>query len=456
MVAVAAVLIGQRTPWGHPQWWMLLAMAVAVGLCHSYPARIVIGRQVLTFALADAFIAVGLVVRPGTWLALAFIVGYLGARGSRLNMTKLTFNVATFGLAGVLAAAITTGLGGGIAPALAGVLAFFAVNYLLIMLAISVASARRFFVVVRESVILNLLHEGGNASLGLLAAWLFVQHEPAGLLGLVVPIGLLWWSYAQQAQRAAEARLFEELAHGQEKVLATSVDTSAQVIVTAAARTFGGAEVELLLRHPDGLIRYIGDENGLLDRSRVEPEAFGSSWVLQALGNRGVQTGTEQGRPYCSAVLGDADRPLAVLIARRPEGRTEFSRADAQLAAVLIAQAESWLSVADLTAQAHEVRGEVEAYRAVGRVLGDIGADTVPALVVLRESADRLSRLANRFAGPDPVKEIVEELHAVERAVASLLGAVVMAQPVHEAGAGAARVESAWTTTGRLESADVR
>jgi K+-sensing histidine kinase KdpD len=349
----------------------------------------------------------------------------------------------------VVAAAITTLLGGGIAAALAGVLAFFVVNYLMIMLAISVASARPFLEVVRESVLLNLLHEGGNASVGLLGAWLFVN-QPAGLLGLVVPIGLLWRSYAQQAQRAAEARLFEELAHGQEKVLATSVDTSAQVIVTAAARTFGGAEVELLLRHPDGLVRYLGDENGLVDRSRVEPEAFGAAWVLQALANRGVQTGIEQGQPYCSAVLGDVNRPLAVLIARRPRGRTEFTRADAQLAEVLAAQAQSWLSVADLTAQADEVRGEVELYRAAGRVLGDIGADTAPSLVVLRESADRLARLAKGFDGPDPVSEIVEELHAVERAVASLLGAVAMAQPNRQND----RPTSEWTTTGRLESAD--
>src|SRR5262249_56398599 len=143
-------------------------------------------------------------------------------------------------------------------------------------------------------------------------------------------------------------------------------------------------------------------------------------------------------------------RPLAVLIAWRPVRAARFTRADEQLARVLASQAESWLSVADLTAQADEARSEVEVYRAAGRVLGDMGAETAPALVVLRESSDRLARLANRFDGPDPVSQIVDELHAVERAVASLLGAIALAQPPESV----PRAESAWTTTGRLEPVD--
>jgi hypothetical protein len=86
----------------------------------------------------------------------------------------------------------------------------------------------------------------------------------------------------------------------------------------------------------------------------------------------------------------------------------------------------------------------------------------VPALAVLRESAHRLSRLATRFEGPDAVGEIVSELYSVERAVASLLGAIALASetgPVdHKAittggPAGPARPDAEWTTTGRLEDA---
>jgi hypothetical protein len=409
---------------------------------------------VLTFALADAFFAVGLVVRPGTWLAIALAGGFALARARRLTAEKLAFNIATFVLSGVIGVACTFAVGSGMAAAAVGVLAAFVSNYLLIALAISTASGRSIVHVLRESVYLNVLHESGNASVGLLGAWLAV-HAPFGLLGLVVPVGLLWWSYAQQAQRAAEARLFEELARGHEQVLGTSIDTSAQVVVTAAARIFGGAEVELLVRHPDGPVRYVGDEHGVTARVRVEPDVFGAPWVLSALSARGVNgvsSGIDDGRPYCSAVLGRTDRALAVLVARRAPKAATFTRADEQLAEVLVTQAESWLSMADLTMQASEARGEVEVYRAASRVLGDLGAETAPALVVLRESSDRLARLASRFDGPDPVSQIVDELHSVERAVASLLGAIALAQPAPEA----ARAESEWTTTGRLEPVDER
>ena len=90
-------------------------------------------------------------------------------------------------------------------------------------------------------------------------------------------------------------------------------------------------------------------------------------------------------------------------------------------------QAESWLSVAELAARRDEALGRAEAYGAANRVLGEVSQETVPALAVLRESAHRLSRLATRYDGPDAVDEIVAELYSVERAVASLLGAIALA-----------------------------
>jgi hypothetical protein len=82
----------------------------------------------------------------------------------------------------------------------------------------------------------------------------------------------------------------------------------------------------------------------------------------------------------------------------------------------------------------------------------------VPALAVLRESAHRLSRLATRFEGPDAVDEIVAELYSVERAVASLLGAIALASDTTGAtpalsSTGSAAPDPEWTTTGRLEDA---
>jgi hypothetical protein len=427
-------------------------LAISVGLSEKYSTRVIIGRQAITLSLTEAFLATALLLAPGAWMSVAIVVGYGAALMSRrVAWLKIVYNLSNFASSTAAAALVTVALGSGLFPALCGVLAFAIVNHLLVALAITLSSGRAYSVAVRDTDWLAFVTAGSNASVGLLGGWL-AYHEPVGLLGLVIPVGMLWWSYAQQAQRVAEARLFEELAHGHEQLLGASVDTSAQVVVTAAARMFGGAEVELLLRHPDGLIRYLGDEHGMTERHRADPHALGESWVLRALSAHGVNTGTEDQRPYCSVVMGDRDRPLAVLEARRPVRAPVFTRADEQLVRVLSTQAESWLSIADLTMQADEARGEVEVYRAANRVLGGLGTETTPALVVLRESSDRLARLASRFDGPDPVSEIVDELHSVERAVASLLGAIALAQPAPEA----ARADSEWTTTGRLEPVDER
>jgi hypothetical protein len=304
---------------------------------------------------------------------------------------------------------------------------------------------------------LGMIHFAGTASLGLLGAWLAVN-APAGLLGLIVPLGLLWWSYRQQTQRASEATLYAELARGQEQV-GGSADASAEVVVKAAAKLFGAAEVEMLVHHPDGLLRYVGDDTGVISRVRVDAEVMDAPWVLRALAARGVFTGQDGDRPYCSAVLGDPERPQAVLVAYRPAKAATYNRADTQLAEVLVRQAESWLSVAELAARRDEALGRAEAYGAANRVLGEVSQETVPALAVLRESAHRLSRLATRYDGPDAVDEIVAELYSVERAVASLLGAIALASDtvaspaLTSTGSAPVRTEAEWTTTGRLEDA---
>jgi hypothetical protein len=423
---------------------------------------VMVGRQGALLALGDAALAVALVFAPGAWIAVGAAAGHALAKGSRQPWPKLSFNLVLQFWTAAAAAVVTQLAGGGVSGACAGLVAFTVANHLTVAVPISATSGlpyRRVLVTVAP---VSLVQSAGNASVGLLAAWLAL-HAPLGLLGLVVPVGMLWWSYQQQARRAAEARLFEELARGQEKVAGGTVDASAQVVATAAARLFGGAEVELLLRHPDGPIRYVGDDDGVNARLRAEADAFDAPWVLRALAQRGVLTGHDGDRPYCSVVLGDRDHPLAVLIARRRPAASSFTRADAQLAEVLARQAESWLSVAELAAQ-HEIAvGRAEAYGAASRVLGDLGEETVPALAVLRESTMRLSRLASSFDGPDAVSEIVAELHAVERAVASLLGAIALAsdpRPAYVNGQrpaarseGAARRTTEWTTTGRLEDA---
>ena len=463
--ACLAVSVGTciSVGWRYPSWYALPLLVVAVGLSEFAPVRVIVGRQTLFYTLTDACLAIALFFRPGAWIVAGLTIGLLASNARRRSpWIKLGYNLANLACAGALAVLTALTLGSGVFAVAVALVVYTVANHIITAVAVSTSSGQRYSRLLADTVGFGVIQNIGTASLGLLAAWL-ISHAALGLLGLVVPLGLLWWSYDQQARQATEARLFEELARGQEEVAGKSVDASAQVVVTAAARSFGGAEVEMLLRHPDGPIRYVGDEHGIQSRVRVETDAFGTPPMLRAMAARGVLTGIEAERPFCSALLGDRERPLAILIARRPGRAGPFTRADQRLTEVLVRQAEAWLSVADLTARHDVAVGQVEVYGAASRVLGDIGAGTAPALTVLRESANRLSRLAYAFDGPDPVSEIVGELHSVERAVASLLGAIALASdPVPQTGGPvpgmqhAGRVETEWTTTGRLEVTESR
>ena len=224
------------------------------------------------------------------------------------------------------------------------------------------------------------------------------------------------------------------------------------MVLTAAARLLGGADVELVLLSASGPVRYVGDETGVPARERVGSDVFDEPWVMHALGHRGVWAGRDATRPCLSAVLGDPDSPLAVLRARRSASARAFDRNEVRLTRVLVGQAESWLSVADLAARSRAATERADVADEAAKALSDLGSATTPALLVLRESADRLARLAGSEGAID---DIVEELHLVERAVASLLGAIALAaEPdlVQLAGRAAATPRPAddWTTTGLL------
>jgi hypothetical protein len=445
--------------WGSAPWWALPVLFLAALLSEWASVRLVVGQQGAAFTLNDAFMAIALLVSPGAWIAVAVPLGYAVAKFGKRPWVKLSYNTAQQFCAAAVGVLVTQVTGGGVLGACLGLLAFGLVNHLAVAVPISVTTRVRYDRVLITMGPLAVLNSAGNISIGALAGWLWIT-EPVALLGLIVPIGLLWWSYQQQSRRASEARLFAELARGQER-LGGSVDASAQVILAAAGQLFGAASVEMVLRHPGGLLRYVGDDTSLTLRERADADALDAPWVLRALAAHGVMIGSDSDRPYCSAVLGDPDRPLAVLIAHRPERAAPFTRGDVQLAQVLAGQAESWLSVAEMSAAHDAAVGRAEAYGAASRVLGDLGVETVPALAVLRESAHRLSRLASSYDGPDAVSEIVAELYSVERAVASLLGAISLASggeaaaglPAAGASAESTAGDAEWTTTGRIEDA---
>ena len=455
-IGVAAAI---ATGWGDVVWWAAPVLAIAVVAAEVAVVHLSFGRQRWTFSLTEGAIAAAFVYQAGAWTVAAVVVGVLVAQVVRhQERLKVEFNVGQFAAGTALGAGFAHLVGGGVVGAIGGMGIFWLVNNLMVAWAMSVMSDQKLWALLWASAPLAAVHSSGTSSIGLLAAWL-AEHAPLGLLGLVVPMLLLWLSYDEQTARAAEARLFAELARLQERASGRSVDVSAQVVLTAAARLFGGADVEMVLMTADGAAHYIGDETGV-SRHRVDPSVLDSGWVIRALGGSTITTGVEDGRPFCSAVLGGGDAPLAVLVARRPEGMAGFGRRESMLAEVLAQQAESWLSVAELAQSRDEALAHVEAAEGAARALGDIGAHTAPALVVLRESANRLARLAET-QGPASVGEIVDELYAVERAVASLLGAIALAADPDIAtldtehastveATPAARAVTDWTTTGVL------
>jgi len=455
-VACAALAVGLSAlvGWGDVPWWAP-GLVVGVAVSEIAVVHLRFGRQRWAFSLTEAAVGGALVLSTGGWAVLSVAVGLTVAQLVRRKPPlKLAYNVAQFSLATAAAQVVAQAAGGHVAGAAAGMAVFWVLNYALVAIVVSLSSGRSLVQLVAGSAPLSLVTTAGNTSIGLLAAHL-ADHDPVGLLGLVVPVGLLWFSYDQEVRRSSEARLYRELAEGQEQATSRSTDVSVQVVLGAAARIFG-ADVEMVLRASDGPVRWLGDETSAPQRLRVAPEAFDEPWVLEALGSRGLVTGHDGGRPSCTLVLGPLEAPQAVLIARRPIGAAPFGRRDVGLAEVLARQAEQWLSVSDLSARYEVAAEQAAAASGATRALGDIGAATAPALAVLRDSAGRLSHLADR----GDVDDIVDELHLVERAVASLLGAVALAAEPDLRGSSSdqegpalgmpQRATTDWTTTGVL------
>lgn len=447
-----ALALAAGSGWGSVPWWSPLALGLVVTVAQVAVVPLQLGRQRWPFSLTEAALGAALVASTGAWSVVSVAVGVAVAQRLRGQRVEGNVEVAQFAVAVALAQAVAGMVGGDVLGACAGLAVFWVVKHVLVGVAGSLASGGRLRPLLLSTAPLSAVHTAGSCSVGLLAAFL-AREAPLGLLGLVVPLALLWSSYDQQTRGAAEARLYAELAQGQERATGHSSQASASVVVTAAARLLAGADVELVLLTADGPVRYRGDEAGAAQGRPVPPAAFDPPWALRALGQAGVVSGTDEAGSWLSALIGTPDAPTAVLRARRAAGTGGFGRHETRLVDVLVGQAEAWLSAAQTSAPPPRATLQAHAAEQAARALGDVGAATAPALSMLRESADRLARLTET---PDGVEHIVEELHHVERAVASLLGAVALAaepdllrlpEPDERP-----RPESAsdWTTTGVL------
>ena len=252
-------------------------------------------------------LGIALLLSPGAWVALGVLLGAVAAVvARRLPRVRAEFAVAELtatASVGVLVTHATEGSAGSLGAAIIGIAAAWLVRHTLVAAAVAFTSRRSIFQVFAGGAPASLLHTAGNAATGMLAGWLAVC-APLGLLGLVVPLLLLWSMFELQARQSAEADMFAELVRGQEQASGRSVDVSAQIVVTAVARVLGGADVELIVNGVDGPMRYAGDESGTPDRRRVSPDVFDEPWVMRLLGGSRVLTGEEEGRPFCAALVG--------------------------------------------------------------------------------------------------------------------------------------------------------
>src|SRR5206468_1435849 len=98
-------------------------------------------------------------------------------------------------------------------------------------------------------------------------------------------------------------------------------------------------------------------------------------WINKSLGTNGIVTTVDEKQPRLTVVLRDGERPVALLRATRQEGAPAFERRDTMMAAILVRQAESWLSVVELTGARDEAVARAEMSDAASRVIGDMGAE---------------------------------------------------------------------------------
>jgi len=139
---------------------------------------------------------------------------------------KLEFNVCQFAAGTALGAAMAHYVGGGVAGAVSGMAVFWLANIILFRGPSRSSRATHVVAAVVERAARRCALRR-HLQPRILGAWL-TEQAPLGLVALVVPLMLLWLSYDEQTARAAEARLFAELARLQEQASGRSIDVSAQ------------------------------------------------------------------------------------------------------------------------------------------------------------------------------------------------------------------------------------
>lgn len=425
---------------------VLVAPAAALSGQLDVDIDLVAGRRGWPFRTVDALLGMGLVLAPTLWwlalLVAGCVVGLLPGRLPRTAVARAGGKLALSGSVALLVLRLESALGVQAPVAVPVVLLAAALaSHLVTAVGVAWTLHRPLRATVRGGGLLLPLQAAVTGMLGaLVGVLLWLSPAAAPLLVLLVVLLLL----ARNAQRRHEAdlQMFAELVRGQEQAAGRSVDVSAEVVLGAAARLLGGADCELLVRHPAGPVRFAGDEYGVRQRVPVAGNEFDQPWALQVLAAPTARSGSDGGRPYVAAAIGRIT-PWALLIARRTEGAPAFGRTDRRTLRALTEQAQTWLAVSELTG----------ATDYVSAMPAGLTPTAEPALRTLRDASRRLSGLAQRWDSADPVSDVVTEMHACEHAVTELMGAV-MGRQVSPSGAAHRLIRPVeWTSTGTFGDA---
>src|SRR5207248_3798346 len=98
--------------WGHPAWWAMPALGIAVLIGESAVVHLAFGRQRWTFSCTEGVIAAAFVTALGAWSIVAIAVGVFGAQLLRRQpRMKLEFNVVQIATSAAVGAAVATHAG---------------------------------------------------------------------------------------------------------------------------------------------------------------------------------------------------------------------------------------------------------------------------------------------------------------------------------------------------------
>jgi len=298
-------------------WAAVAAIAVASVAADRFTLSVSHGGEEEEFSLADAvWVAAIVLAHPGVPTVGAAAGALCWQLARRLPPAKIAFNVGQVALA-LTAAELVWGLAdpapapdqtAAWALAVAAAAAAFAVNTTTVALIIALVQRAPFREILLGSLRVSTLQWGGNVAIGLLAA-LAWHVNPAGLVLVAVPLGLVYLAYREWVAGLVEREQMEDMARTAERI-ARDGDPAARLPMLGRE----GRLAELtasLNRMLEQLDRAFGRDRHLMKEAAVElhqPVRV----MLQELA--ALEVGGAEAEAARERMLGELDRVGQVLV----------------------------------------------------------------------------------------------------------------------------------------------